>query len=188
MMHHATKRLVHDLRRDAQRYSAFGGPFRNLGFWTVLTYRIGVWARTLPKPLKLAVGVPQRTLDALWRIALNVRISPTATIGPGLCLIHPWSVIIGSCVIGEDCLIFHEVTLGTNANSENLFPTIGNKVDIYVGARILGRLTVGDGAKIGANTVVLKSVPSGSTVAPPSSQIISAAAVRAFGARPRTAS
>ena len=121
----------------------------------------------------------------MWRIAFNVRISPAATIGPGLCLIHPWSVIIGSCVIGEDCLIFHEVTLGTNANSENLFPTIGNRVDIYVGARILGRLTVGDGVKIGANTVVLKSVPSGSTVAPPSSRMISAAAVKAFGTRPR---
>jgi serine O-acetyltransferase len=185
MMYSATKKLVHCLRRDAHRYAAFGGPMGNLGFWAGVTYRVGVWSRELPAPLKLLVSVPQRAVDAVWRTAFNVRISPSAKIGPGLCLIHPWSVIIGACVIGEDCLIFHEVTLGTNANSNNLFPTFGDHVDIYVGARVLGKLTVGDNVKIGANTVVLKSVPSGSTVAPPISRMISAAAVQALGSRAR---
>jgi serine O-acetyltransferase len=119
-------------------------------------------------------------------VGFNVRISPDAKIGPGLCLIHPWSVVIGGCRIGENCLIFHEVTLGTNANSDNRFPTLGNNVDIYVGARILGHLSIGDHVKIGANSVVLRSIPSGTTVAPPLSRTISAAAVSAFGTRART--
>jgi serine acetyltransferase len=183
----ATRRLVHELRRDAQRYAALDGPWASLGFWVGATHRVGVWGRALPKPLKLAVAVPQRMVDTVWRLAFNVRISQHAKIGPGLCLIHPWSVVIGSCSIGEDCLIFHEVTLGTNANSDNLFPTVGNNVDIYVGARILGRLTVGDRVKIGANSVVLRSIPSGTTLAPPASRMISQAAVTAFGTRSRTA-
>ncbi|MFT3926764.1 MAG: serine acetyltransferase [Myxococcales bacterium] len=185
MMYQASKKLVHDLRRDARRYAGFGGPLRNLGFWAGATHRLGVWVRAVPRPLRLLVHVPQRAMDTVWRVGFNLRISPDAQIGPGLCLIHPWSVIIGSCVIGEDCLIFHEVTLGTNANSEGMFPTVGDHVDIYVGARVLGKVRVGDHVKIGANTVIMKSVPSGSTVAPPESRTISAAAVQAFGSRAR---
>jgi len=188
MMHQATQRLVLELRRDAHRYVGFGGPLKNLGFWAGATYRVGVWSRKLPWPLRALANVPQRLADSVWRLAFNLRISPDAEIGPGLCLIHPWSVIIGGCVIGEDCLIFHEVTLGTNANSDGVFPTIGDHVDIYVGARILGNVRVGDRAKIGANAVVLRSVPAGFTVAPPESRMISAAAVRAFGARSRRVS
>ena len=120
-----------------------------------------------------------------YKIVFDARCSPDAEIGPGLCLIHPWSVVIGSCTIGADCLIFHEVTLGTNANSENQSPTLGDHVDVYVGARVLGRVTIGDHVKIGANSVVLRSIPAGTTVAPPASRTISAAAVTAFGARAR---
>jgi serine O-acetyltransferase len=183
MTRSATNLFWQHLRRDAERYERLGGWYANYGFWAVATYRLGKWARTLPKPLEVAVRAPQKLLDNLWCTLFNVRISGDAEIGPGLCLIHPWSVLIGPCSIGENCLIFHEVTLGTNANSDNQFPTIGKNVDIYVGARILGKVTVEDDVKIGANCVVLNSVPKGATVAPPASRVISAAAVAAFGPR-----
>jgi serine O-acetyltransferase len=128
--------------------------------------------------------ISYRCIDSIWRTMFNVHVSSDAEIGPGLCLIHAWSVLIGPASIGSNCLIFHEVTLGTNANSRNQFPVIGNTVDIYVGARVLGQVAVEDDAKIGANSVVLSRVPRGSTVAPPASRIISAAAVAAFGPRP----
>ncbi len=185
MISASTQRLLRALRADARRYRELGGALSNLGFWAGATYRVGVWARSLPPPFKFGVSLPQRAIDAVWRIGFNVRISSDAEIGPGLCLIHPWSVVIGNCTIGDNCLIFHEVTLGTNANSENRSPTIGNNVDIYVGARVLGRVTLGDRVKVGANSVVVRSIPAGTTVAPPTSRTISAAAVSAFGARGR---
>jgi serine O-acetyltransferase len=182
----AARKLIHDVRRDAQRYQDLRGARRNLGFWATLSHRIGVFAQQLPPPLRGIVLWPQRKSDAFFRMLFNIHISSHAKIGPGLLLIHPWCVLIGACEIGENCLIFHEVTLGTNANSDGAFPSLGNDVDIYVGARVLGKLHVGDGAKIGANCVVLNSVPAGSVVAPPATRPVSAAAAAVFGPRAKS--
>lgn len=83
-------------------------------------------------------------------------------IGGGLLLPHPNGVVIhpGS-KIGPNCLIFHQVNLGTR-NGEGP-PIIGGHVDIGAGAKILGAVTIGDHACIGANAVVLKNVPAGKT-------------------------
>jgi serine O-acetyltransferase len=179
----AIARFWQDLRADARTYEHLGGFQTCQGFWVGATYRLGKLSQRLPYPVGRALRVPYKVLDNLWRTILNVRISPQAEIGPGLCLIHPWNVLIGPSRIGENCLIFHEVTLGTNANSRNAFPCIGDGVDIYVGARVLGQVTIEDGVTIGANCVVLNNVPKGATVAPPAVRIIPAAVVAAFGAR-----
>jgi serine O-acetyltransferase len=106
-----------------------------------------------------------------WRILLNVYIPPTARIGPGLCLIHPYNILIApNVVIGENCLIFHEVTLGTGPTAG--VPTLGNDVDVYVGARILGGVRIGDASMIGANSVVTKSIPARSVVVAPPMRIV----------------
>src|SRR5512137_1686268 len=101
-----------------------------------------------------------------WVVILNVEIpvGPRgARIGPGLCLIHPRNVLIpGGTVIGRNFLVFHEVTLGTGARPG--LPRIGDDVDVYVGARILGGITVGDGSMVGANCVVTRNVPPRSVV------------------------
>jgi serine O-acetyltransferase len=104
------------------------------------------------------VKLPLRVFDVeLWAGRRGARI------GAGLCLIHPSGVMIGNGVeIGEDCLIFHDVTLGTGPTRGR--PKIGNNVDIYVGARLLGGIVVGDGSMIGANCVVMRDVPPGSVV------------------------
>jgi serine O-acetyltransferase len=171
------------LRADARAYEPIGGFRTNQGFWVGASFRLGKLSQELPAPVGLTLRVPYKLLDGLWRTLFNVRISLQAEIGPGLCLIHPWNVLIGHAQIGSHCLIFHEVTLGTNANSDNAHPIIGHGVDIYVGARVLGRVRIGNDVKIGANCVVLTSVPDGATVAPPSVRIIPATLVAAFGAR-----
>ena len=80
---------------------------------------------------------------------------------------HATSVVIGeTAVVGDDCSILHEVTLGgTGAAHEDRHPKIGNGVLIGAGARVLGNIQVGDGARIAAGSVVLEPVPAGCTVA-----------------------
>jgi serine O-acetyltransferase len=166
--------MLEALRRDSLRYAELGGWLRNAGFWIGAVYRFGMWAHGLRSPLarwpmwilyRLA-KLPLRVFSVeLWAGARGARI------GPGLCLIHPASIFIGAGVeIGEDCLIFHEVTLGTGAAPG--VPKIGDRVDIYVGARLLGGVEVGDGCMIGANCVVTKSVPAGCVVLAPPNRVI----------------
>ena len=85
-------------------------------------------------------------------------------------------VVIGeTAVIGDDVLIFHGVTLGgTGKETKKRHPTIGNRVLIGAGAKVLGNIMIGDDAKIGANAVVLKSVPSSATVVGIPSSIVQA--------------
>jgi serine O-acetyltransferase len=75
-------------------------------------------------------------------------------------------VVIGeTAVVGDDCTLYHSVTLGgTSWKKGKRHPTLGNGVVIGAGAKVLGPITVGDGARIGSNSVVLKSVPPGATV------------------------
>lgn len=177
------KALGRDLRRDAERYAGLGGWKKSAGFWAGATYRVGHWAKQLPRGARAPVLAPYKVANAFFRLVYQVRISADARIGPGLCLIHPNNILIGDVVIGENCLLFHEVTLGTNANSDGAFPELGDDVDIYVGARVLGKLRVGSGAKIGANCVVTRSVPDGCTVVVAPNRMVPAAAVAAFGPR-----
>ena len=154
------------LRRDRERYSELGGWARNTGYWIGATYRLGRWARAIDsRAVRLPLLVLHRLLELPWKFFLNVDIQ-AARIGPGLCLIHPRNVwIAGGTVLGRDCLVFHEVTFGTNAFVEGK-PRLGDRVDVYVGARILGRVTIGDDAMIGANCVVTRDVPAGHAVLP----------------------
>lgn len=94
-------------------------------------------------------------------------IHPAARIGSGVMFDHATSVVIGeTAVVGDDCSILHEVTLGgTGAAHEDRHPKIGKGVLIGAGARVLGNIEVGDGARIAAGSVVLEPVPAGCTVA-----------------------
>lgn len=93
----------------------------------------------------------------------GAEIQLTTQIGGGLLLIHPNGVVIHPSVeIGPNCLIFHQVTLGTVTESKKLdVPKLGGHVDIGAGAKILGNVVIGDHARIGANAVVLHDVPPG---------------------------
>jgi len=159
--------MFEDLRQDAARYAPLGGWYSNPGFWIGAVYRLGVWGEFLPAAvLRLPVRILYRLARFPLRHLFNVDLwasSRGTKIGAGLCLIHPNNIVIGSGVeIGSNCLIFHEVTLGTGPMPG--FPRIGNNVDLCVGARVLGGVTVGDGSIIGANCVVTGNVPAGSVV------------------------
>jgi serine O-acetyltransferase len=167
--------MFENLRRDSARYAKLGGWYANPGFWIVAVYRFGMWADSLP------YGILRAPMWALYRL-LKLPTRPFnvflwagrrgARIGGGLCLIHPTNVMIGPGVeIGENCLIYHEVTLATGHIPGT--PKIGNNVDIYVGARILGGVAVGDGSMVGANCVVTRDVPASSVIVAAPARVIS---------------
>jgi len=106
-----------------------------------------------------------RLISQWSRWMTGIEIHPGATIGRRLFIDHGMGVVIGeTTTIGDDCLIYHGVTLGgTDTKEKKRHPDLGNHVLVGAGAKILGPIRMGDGAKIGANSVVLKDVPEGAT-------------------------
>lgn len=107
-----------------------------------------------------------RLLSELGRLLTGVEIHPGARIGSRLVIDHGMGIVIGeTAVIGDDCVIFHGVTLGgMKFEPVKRHPTIGSRVMLGAGAKILGAIIIGDDCRVGANTVVTKSVEPGKTV------------------------
>ncbi len=106
-----------------------------------------------------------RAISQLSRHRTGIEIHPGAKIGRRLVIDHGMGIVIGETAeIGDDCLIYHGVTLGgTGKDSGKRHPTIGNNVLIGTGAKVLGPFKVGDNSRIAANSVVLSEIPSDST-------------------------
>lgn len=106
-----------------------------------------------------------RFISQFSRFFTGIEIHPGATIGKGLFIDHGMGVVIGETAeIGDNVTIYHGVTLGgTGKDKGKRHPTIGNNVIIGSGAKVLGPVNIGDGVKIGANTVVLKEIPAHTT-------------------------
>ena len=102
----------------------------------------------------------------LLRRATGIEIHPAAKIGRRFFIDHGMGVVIGAtAVVGDDVMLYHDVTLGARGlSSGKRHPTIGNNVVIGAGARVLGDIKVGEGAKISANMVVTKDVPAKTSV------------------------
>ncbi|MBO9667246.1 MAG: serine O-acetyltransferase [Bdellovibrio sp.] len=113
-----------------------------------------------------------RLVAEVSRWLTGIEIHPGAQIGHRLVIDHGFGVVIGeTAIIGDDCIIFHGVTLGgIKFDPVKRHPTVGNKVMIGAGAKVLGPITIGDGALIGANAVVVKDVPAGTVMAAPLAQ------------------
>jgi serine O-acetyltransferase len=107
-----------------------------------------------------------RLVSQAARAATGVEIHPGATIGRRFFIDHGMGVVIGETAeIGDDVMIYHDVTLGGRSlQRTKRHPTIGDGVVIGAGARVLGPVTVGAGAQIGANAVVVRDVPAGAVV------------------------
>lgn len=109
--------------------------------------------------------LPARIIAHWTRMFTGVEIHPGAKIGRRVVIDHGMGVVIGETAeVGDDVLMFHGVALGgTGFGRGKRHPTIGNNVLLGTGAKILGPITVGDGARVGANSVVLHDVPPDTT-------------------------
>lgn len=107
-----------------------------------------------------------RLISQFSRFLTGIEIHPGATIGKGLFIDHGMGVVIGeTSEIGDNVIIYHGVTLGgTGKEKGKRHPTVEDNVIIGAGAKVLGPITLKKGARVGANTVVLKDVPNDSTV------------------------
>jgi len=130
------------------------------GFHAVMIHRLShiLWRNGLPW---LA-----RVLSNVARWFTGIEIHPGATIGRRFFIDHGMGVVIGETAeIGDDCTLYHGVTLGgTSWEKGKRHPTLGNDVVIGAGAKVLGPIRIGDDVRIGSNAVVLKDVPAGATV------------------------
>ena len=129
------------------------------GIKAVRSHRLAHWCY-LHNLKFLARAISQRS-----RRRTGIEIHPGATIGRRLVIDHGMGIVIGETAeIGDDCLIYHGVTLGgTGKDVGKRHPTIGNNVLIGTGAKVLGPIKVGDNSRIAANSVVLKEIPEDST-------------------------
>jgi len=143
------------LLRSIRQYQAFAlqsGPIGFLGrYWNVLMHRF-------------------------WSAITGADIPLNVSIGGGLLIPHPNGIVIHpDATIGPNCLIFHQVTLGTGGTKTGS-PQVGGHVDIGAGAKVLGGIRLGDHCKIGANAVVLADVPPGATAVGIPARVIPAGA------------
>ncbi|MBS6274758.1 MAG: serine O-acetyltransferase [Actinomycetaceae bacterium] len=106
--------------------------------------------------------LPARIISQLTRAITGIEIHPGAQLGRRLFIDHGMGVVIGETAeVGEDVTIFHGTTLGgISMRKGKRHPTVGNRVMIGAGAKVLGPITIGDDVQIGANAVVVKDVPS----------------------------
>ena len=130
------------------------------GFHALLAYRLAHKLSDWGIPL-----IP-RIISQFARWVTGIEIHPRAIIGRGFFIDHGMGVVIGeTAIIGDFVTLFQGVTLGgTGKDRGKRHPTLGNHVVVGAGAKVLGNITIGDFVKIGANSVVLRSVPSNSTV------------------------
>ena len=155
--------LHEDLRNARAHDPASRGDVENAlvysGLHAIWSYRLAhrLWA-------KPALRGPARILTQLTRFLTGIEIHPGATIGRRFFIDHGMGVVIGETAeVGDDVMIYHGVTLGGRTLQQvKRHPTIGHRVTIGAGAKILGPLTVGDDSAIGANAVVTRDVPAGS--------------------------
>lgn len=130
------------------------------GLHAILAHRVNHWL------WKQRLFLLARFGSHLARFLTGIEIHPGATIGRRFFIDHGMGIVIGETTeIGDDCSIYHGVTLGgTTWQKGKRHPTLERDVIIGAGAKVLGPITVGEGARIGSNAVVVKDVPPGATV------------------------
>lgn len=107
-----------------------------------------------------------RLISQISRFLTLIEIHPGASIGKNLFIDHGCGIVIGeTCIIGDNCTIYHSVTLGgTGKDKYKRHPNVGNNVMIGAGSKILGPINIGDNVKIGAGSVVVKDVKPNTTI------------------------
>ncbi|GAC1407568.1 MAG: serine O-acetyltransferase [Candidatus Velthaea sp.] len=187
MPNKAIETFLADLRAPVERDPAANGWFDVVlsypGFHAITAHRL------IHALYKAGVPVLPRFLAELVHRGTGIDIHPGAPLGPGFFIDHGTGVVIGgTAIVGTDVTIYQGVTLGgTSLQRTKRHPTIEDNVTVGSGAAILGDITVGKNAKIGANSVVVKDVPPNSTVVgiPGRVVLLDGKPVSAFPARPQ---
>lgn len=146
--------------RDPAARSAFEVITTYPGFHAVLFHRAAHWL------WNAGLKWLARVLSNISRLLTGIEIHPGASIGCRFFIDHGMGVVIGeTAVIGDDCTLYHGVTLGgTSWQKGKRHPTLADGVVVGAGAKVLGPINIGAGARIGSNAVVVKDVPAGMTV------------------------
>lgn len=160
--------FIGSIREDIRTVVEKDPAARN-GLEVLLCYP-GVWAIFLHRPAhflyKHNLKLLARIISQMARFFTGVEIHPGATIGRRCFIDHGMGIIIGETTeIGDDCTIYQGVTLGGTGKDEGKrHPTLGDRVMVSSGAKVLGPFRVGNDVKIGSGAVVLKEIPDGCTV------------------------
>ncbi len=156
---------------DLARYRSKGHFGRDLWLnpvvWAIAFYRLRNWVVVEQPPFLIRIPVivfcflPNKFCEAFF----SMGISPQASIGEGLYIGHVGGVIVSpQAIIGKNCDISHRVTIGAPALGREGAPHLGDDIYVGTGSTLVGKIKIGSGAKIAANTLVIDDVPAGATV------------------------
>ncbi len=157
--------LWDQIRED---WAAHGRDWTKPGFRAVAIHRFGVWRMSLhPMLLRAPFSVAYRWLYRRARNRYGIELPYSAQLGRRVVIEHRGAIVIhGSSKIGDDCVIRQGVTLGIRRREFPFdAPELGARVDLGAGAKLLGKIRIGDGARIEANAVVMSDIPAGARAA-----------------------
>lgn len=152
--------MFDNIRSDLR---AYGGNFGAQGFWAMVVYRFGRWrfgVRSLP--LRKACSLLYRIAFKLVQIVAGIELPCEVVVGRNFVIDHSGGIVVsGFATFGDDCRIRSGVVIGLAHVDDPGAPQFGNNVDVGAGAKVLGRIRIGNDVLIGANAVVIRDVPDG---------------------------
>jgi serine O-acetyltransferase len=150
-----------NIRED---FRAHGSDLARHGFWAMVFYRYGRWRYTIRwRPVRLPFSFLYKFFKPFVETLTGIELPCEVLLGRRFVIEHFGGIIVsGDAVFGEDCIIRNGVTVGLRHTQQRGSPTIGDRVDIGAGAKLLGPIRIGDDVAIGANAVVITDVPSNS--------------------------
>jgi serine O-acetyltransferase len=153
--------MFENIRNDFRAHDCDWGA---QGFWVMAVYRFGQWRyRVRPSLARKLCSLIYKILFKFVQIITGIELPCEATVGRNFVIDHFGGIIVsGYARFGDNCRIRNGVVVGLRRVEEHFAPVVGNNVDIGAGAKLLGRITIGDNSIIGANAVVLDDVPENS--------------------------
>ena len=152
--------MFNEIKADFERH---GRSLRSPGFWLLAVYRFGRWSDTLPPPVSKLTSAIYGACITGSEFVLGSTLHRETQIGEAFHCVHADGIRIApGSIIGDRVGIMQGVTIGNTPDRRGT-PVIGNDVFIGAGAKILGPIRVGDGARIAANSLVISDVPDGAT-------------------------
>lgn len=150
--------MFDNLRQDLRAYK---GNWAAQGFWVMIVYRFGRWRYGLrPAILRKPFSLLYKVLYKAVQIVTGIEFPCEVQVGRNFVIDHFGGIVVsGYAKFGDNCRIRNGVVVGLARVSDPCAPQIGNDVDIGAGAKVLGRIVVGDNVVIGANAVVISDVP-----------------------------